>query len=325
MKKNILIITDSDYWAYNNIADNLIKNNSSNNLNIEKIHMRKNQKQVFDKILSKEYDLIFPMAYQIFSNENNIFKKIFKNKFFKFNNIDYSSCITGVHSSHSYDNYKSTPDNLLGPNKDLVQFLNNFKAINTVGLRLKNLFEKKLDKKVFYTPNGVDESQFYPTQLPQNKKFTLGFVGHIKRDENLGYSKFIKQIAKENFLEIKTAIYGTETYLTTDKLNNYYNSLDALIITSRSEGFPLRALEAMSCGTPVISTKVSGCEDLIIEGQNGFFIDYNLEAMIKKLKHLHNENLINFEIRKKTRESIIKNWTWKKVSNSWFNFFNQNL
>ena len=39
-------------------------------------------------------------------------------------------------------------------------------------------------------------------KIVMNKKLTLGFVGHIKRDENLGYSKFIKQIAKENFLEI---------------------------------------------------------------------------------------------------------------------------
>ena len=101
--------------------------------------------------------------------------------------------------------------------------------------------------------------------------------------------------------------------------------MDALIITSRSEGFPLRALEAMACGTPVISTKVSGCEDLIEEGRNGFFLEYDLKKMITKLKELSDKNLINEELRINVRNSIEEKWTWKKISNLWFNFFNQNL
>lgn len=325
MKKKILIITDSDYWAYNNIADNLIKFNNSKNLYLEKIHMRGNQKKVFDKIKFEKFDLIFPMAFQIFNNQSSFLNKILKKKYFKFNDIDYSSCVTGIHSSHSYDNYQSTPDKLIMPNKELINFLNNFRSINTVGLRLKKAFDNKLQIPTFYTPNGVDENIFFPEKTVKNKKLTLGFVGHIKRDENLGYSKFIKNIAKENFLEIKTAIYGTDSYLTSDKLNSFYNSLDALIITSRSEGFPLRALEAMACGTPVISTKVSGCEDLIEEGRNGFFLEYDLKKMITKLKELSDKNLINEELRINVRNSIEEKWTWKKISNLWFNFFNQNL
>ena len=98
MKKKILIITDSDYWAYNNIADNLIKFNNSENFYLEKIHMRDNQKKVFDKIKFEKFDLIFPMAFQIFNNQNSLLKKILNKKFNKFKSIDYSSCVTGINT-----------------------------------------------------------------------------------------------------------------------------------------------------------------------------------------------------------------------------------
>jgi glycosyltransferase involved in cell wall biosynthesis len=287
--------------------------------------MRNNSQNVFNKINSDKYDLIFPMAYQILNNQNSLYAKLFKVEYNKYNNVNYSNCITGIHSAHSYDKFTSTPDLTISPPKKLLNFLNNFKSINTVSLRLTSMFKKKIKKKIYYTPNGVDETFFYPISKPKNKKLTLGFVGSKKRDENLGYTKFIKEIMKEEFLTVKCAIYGTDSYLTTDKLNDFYNSLDALIITSRSEGFPLRALEAMSCGTPVISTRVSGCEDLIKEGINGFFIDYDLGKILSKIRYIHQNEGLNEDLRNKTRKNIEDHWSWKKISTSWFNFFKENL
>lgn len=325
MIKKILIVTDSDYWAYDSIANNLIKFNSSQNLQIDKIHMRNNRENVFKKIKSHNYDLVFPMAYQIFNNQQSLISRILKKKYFKFKNLDYSKFLTGIHSTHSYDNFNSTPENTIEPPDDLINFLNNFKSINAVSKRLTKLFSNKFKGKIYYTPNGVDDEYYIPKKKPYNQKLTLGFVGHVKRDKNLGYTKFIKEIMKENFLDIKCAIYGTNSYLTTDKLCDFYNSLDALIITSRSEGLPLRALEAMACGTPVISTKVSGCEDLIIEGKNGFFIDYDLNKILEKIRYLRANDFFNNTLRDNTRKIIEEEWTWKSTTKEWINFFDKNL
>lgn len=50
----------------------------------------------------------------------------------------------------------------------------------------------------------------------------------------------------------------------------YLKSLDIFILTSIFEGLPLSLLEAMSLGTPCVTSKCDGCNDVIQNNENGF-------------------------------------------------------
>lgn len=52
----------------------------------------------------------------------------------------------------------------------------------------------------------------------------------------------------------------------------WYQALDLLIAPQRWEGFGLTPLEAMSCGVPVIATKVGAFEEIIQENQTGLLV-----------------------------------------------------
>ena len=58
-----------------------------------------------------------------------------------------------------------------------------------------------------------------------------------------------------------------------------------MVLTSRWEGTPMCALEAMALGTPVVSTPTDGMKDLIRSGENGYLSDDDSElaAAIEKL------------------------------------------
>jgi glycosyltransferase involved in cell wall biosynthesis len=48
---------------------------------------------------------------------------------------------------------------------------------------------------------------------------------------------------------------------------------DVLLMPSQREGLPIACIEAMSCGVPIIATRVSGLRDLVVDGKTGFLVD----------------------------------------------------
>jgi glycosyltransferase involved in cell wall biosynthesis len=64
-------------------------------------------------------------------------------------------------------------------------------------------------------------------------------------------------------------------------------SFDIFVMSSKHEGHPIVALEAMAAGLPVVATNVAGLRDVIQDGVNGFLVDAeNPEAFAEGLEKL---------------------------------------
>lgn len=55
-------------------------------------------------------------------------------------------------------------------------------------------------------------------------------------------------------------------------LDRIYADLDVLVVSSRNEGTPVSAIEAMAAGCAVVSTRVGGLPDLIDDGRTGTLV-----------------------------------------------------
>jgi glycosyltransferase involved in cell wall biosynthesis len=52
----------------------------------------------------------------------------------------------------------------------------------------------------------------------------------------------------------------------------YYALIDVFALTSMWEGLPYVILEAMAMGKPVVATDISGCRDVVIDGETGLLV-----------------------------------------------------
>ena len=64
----------------------------------------------------------------------------------------------------------------------------------------------------------------------------------------------------------------------------YYTASDVFAVASRFETQCLAAIEAMSCGLPVVCARARALEDYVVDGQNGYLFDDDVDDCIEKLR-----------------------------------------
>ena len=84
-------------------------------------------------------------------------------------------------------------------------------------------------------------------------------------------------------------------YVSDEELPKYYAASDIYVSASSWESFGLPFIEAMACGKPVIGFDRTAVSELIINGYNGYKVEYpNANEMVAKIFHLADD----FEERK---------------------------
>lgn len=91
-------------------------------------------------------------------------------------------------------------------------------------------------------------------------------------------------------------------------ISEKYIDSSLCIMSSRSEGFPMVLLEAMSCGLPCIAYDCPcGPRAIINNNENGFLIeDGNLDSFVEKIELLINDNELRMQMGDNARKTIDK-------------------
>ncbi|MFJ7756510.1 glycosyltransferase, partial [Peribacillus muralis] len=92
-----------------------------------------------------------------------------------------------------------------------------------------------------------------------------------------------------------------------EEIDIYYQSIDAVIIPSRWEGFGLVAIEAMKNKKAVIASNRGALPELIIDGTNGFIFDIN------------NINTLNLILESLDKETL------KTLGENGYKYYNENF
>ncbi len=107
----------------------------------------------------------------------------------------------------------------------------------------------------------------------------------------------------------------------TNEVSKYLAVSNIFILPSTSEGLPMSILEAMRAGLPIVSTKVGGVPETIIDGETGMIIDASEEGVYSCLSNLDKydwakmaNGSYNYYLNKFTDDSMVK--TYSSIFNS---------
>ncbi len=191
--------------------------------------------------------------------------------------------------------------------------------------------------------NGVDTEFFSPKDKLQSKQkfgvppqaFTIGFSAKASSDHDgrKGIDTFIEVLSKLSS-SLKSNIHVILTgpgweertkdfalnalnmqyfrFLPTEQMPDFYNTLDVYLVTSRVEGGPVPLLEAMSCGTPVVTTPVGTALDFVKDDFNGLMVPIgDVENIAKAILKIYRDRKLAEKLGLEGRDTILQNLKWE--------------
>lgn len=197
--------------------------------------------------------------------------------------------------------------------------------------------------------NGIDTEYFNPNRFSETQNlelkkhlnlsisdFVFVFVGRLVADK--GINEMVEAFKAINQKHPKSKLLLVGDYevdldplssLTLNEIqaNNsiitvgfqndvrpYLAISDALIFPSYREGFPNVVMQAGAMGLPAIVSNINGCNEIIVEGQNGTIIPVkDTAAIIQKMELLMTDEDYFNKLKSNAREMIVRRYEQKVV------------
>lgn len=205
---------------------------------------------------------------------------------------DVTNCQRWISGCYACPNLKEYPTSIVDRSsknwmkkKELMDEIPNLTIVTPsewlAGL-VKKSFLAQYSVKVIH--NGIDTSRFYPVKSDFKKKYDiidkfmiLGVA--TSWDEMKGYSDFLKLanllgeeykvvlvgVTREQIEKLPSRVIGIERTNSVEELVQIYSAADLFLNLSYCENYPTVNLEAIACGTPVLTYDVGGSKETLQE------------------------------------------------------------
>jgi len=193
------------------------------------------------------------------------------------------------------EEYKRNPcthiKNSIAPNGEKILIhISNFRPVKRVEDTIRILAEviKTIPTKLILVGDGPERSDAE------------------KLSRELGVAEHVKFLGKQHALV------------------DLLSAADIFLLPSQSESFGLSALEAMSCGTPVVASNIGGIPEVVIHGESGYVAEFgDVDRMAKYVTGLltNSKKWANFS--ENARRIAVEKFDCKHIIPKYENLYKQ--
>jgi glycosyltransferase involved in cell wall biosynthesis len=140
---------------------------------------------------------------------------------------------------------------------------------------------------------------------PRNPNVELRLVGPLEdrtwldaRDRTLGIAHQVRYLGE----------------LSLPELVRQYQDAEAVVLSSRQEGFGMALVEAMACGTPVVSTRCGGPEEIVRDGITGFLTPVgDAVALAEAAERILSDRALRASMGRAAREDVCNRFAMEVI------------
>ncbi len=299
MKTNVALVYDVPGWAFHRMSLQLARNASSDWNFSTYATPEKGMMKAFHEYLSKENQLV-----HYFSKYTPVFR----------------NGVVSTTSVHSHPN----PGERKFVNESLQE-----REFFVISRELHDLYASKFPSKpipVCY--DGVETSTFYPrSKATQAKALRLGWVG------NSGWGNNDHKGFNSIFLPVVDALrsqgIATEVRVADPTTSNipyalmphFYDGIDVLLCTSRSEGTPMPILESGAMKRAWISTHTGIVPEMAGAIQSEFIVDRSVDSFVEAVKKLNLDRSLLEACGEENHRIIHESWGLQRSIDARIRFF----
>lgn len=225
-------------------------------------------------------------------------------------------------------------------------------SLNLPAIITQELTSKKVKTIGYGSVNGVDTTFFQDTMTIDDKSalrqsldvpdesFLLLYTGRIVTDKGVNELVSAYDILSKNHPNLHLLLVGdyenaldpiqadTQGLIYSHSrihvvafqsdIRPYFCISDALILPSYREGLPNVLIEGGSCGLPLIATNINGCNEVIIQGENGLLVSAkDVNALVCAIQTLLEDATVYGQLKNNARKSIVRRYDqhyyWEKL------------
>jgi len=203
--------------------------------------------------------------------------------------------------------------------------------------------QKHYRKIIMAREHIVNFTIFRIIKKVSDREDIIGYVGRLEKEKGIlnlikaipyvikkrdvffiicGSGSLINEIRKFILSENIEKYVKLTGWISHKDLPYFLNNMKLIVLPSYTEGLPNVILEAMACGTPILTTPVGAISDVVKDKETGFLLKSNNPRQIAKeiLELLDKPELLE-EISRNAYEYVLKNFNKNNVLNHWKNVF----
>lgn len=183
-------------------------------------------------------------------------------------------------------------------------------------------------ERIHVIPNYVETEHFAPLERKNNDRLHIGFLGRLdtEKDPRL-FLEAVKDLDAQIEIigdgpmraEMEAAAQGSRAdvrflgNMPHHELPTILNGWDIFLMTSHYEGHPKALIEAMSCGLPVVASRVPGIQELINEGDDGLLVEPEAHAFRQAIQRLMGDGGLRMRLGKAARQRVQDDFSLDRV------------